>query len=127
MELFRHKLIRALLGRQENSPRLVEIMRIWACPGFSVFQGEAIAPDDHEARRRLAGSVPEIGAGAARGRGRDVPLLSLTLFSFSAARVHACGCSIASEIGANPGMSSDREPVPPKAFACHLSFRACSI
>jgi hypothetical protein len=27
----------------------------WVHPGFSVFQGEAIAPDDHEARQRLAG------------------------------------------------------------------------
>ena len=30
-------------------------MQNWVHPGFSVFQGEAIAPDDHEARRRLAG------------------------------------------------------------------------
>jgi hypothetical protein len=29
--------------------------RNWVHPGFSVFQGEAITPDDHEARRRLAG------------------------------------------------------------------------
>ncbi len=55
MELFRHKLVKALLAREKISPRLVEIMRNWVHPGFSVFQGEAIAPDDHRARRRLAG------------------------------------------------------------------------
>jgi hypothetical protein len=55
MELFRHKLIRALLAREKISPHLVEIMQNWVHPGFSVCQGQAIAPDDHEARRRLAG------------------------------------------------------------------------
>jgi hypothetical protein len=55
MELFRHKLVKALLAREKISPRLVEIMQNWVHPGFSVFQGEAIAPDDREARRRLAG------------------------------------------------------------------------
>jgi hypothetical protein len=30
-------------------------MQNWVHPGFSVFQGERIDPDDHEARRRLAG------------------------------------------------------------------------
>jgi hypothetical protein len=55
MQLFRHKLVKALLGREKISPRLVEIMHNWVHPGFSVFQGEAIAPDDHRARRRLAG------------------------------------------------------------------------
>jgi hypothetical protein len=55
LQLFRHKLIRALLAREKISPRLVEIMQNWVHPGFSVFQGERIDPDDHEARRRLAG------------------------------------------------------------------------
>jgi hypothetical protein len=55
VELFRHKLIRALLAREKISPRLVEIMGNWVHPGFSVFQGEAISADDHQARRRLAG------------------------------------------------------------------------
>jgi hypothetical protein len=55
MQLFRHKLIKALLAREKISPRLVEIMQNWVHPGFSVFQGEAIAPDDHQARRRVAG------------------------------------------------------------------------
>jgi hypothetical protein len=55
MQLFRHKLVKALLAREKISPRLVEIMQNWVHPGFSVFQGERIDPDDHEARRRLAG------------------------------------------------------------------------
>jgi hypothetical protein len=55
VELFRHKLVKALLAREKISPRLVEIMENWVHPGFSVFQGEAIAPDDHQARQRLAG------------------------------------------------------------------------
>jgi hypothetical protein len=54
MELFRHKLVMALLAREKISPRLVEIMGNWRDPGFSVYQGERIDPDDHEARQRLA-------------------------------------------------------------------------
>jgi hypothetical protein len=54
VQLFRHKLVTALLAREKISPRLVEIMGNWVHPGFSVFQGEAISPDDHQARRRLA-------------------------------------------------------------------------
>ena len=54
MVLFRHKLIRALLARGKITPRLVDIMQNWRHPGFSVYQGERINPDDHEARRRLA-------------------------------------------------------------------------
>jgi hypothetical protein len=55
IKLFRHKLVTALLAREKISPRLVEIMGNWVHPGFSVFQGERIDPDDHQARRRLAG------------------------------------------------------------------------
>ena len=55
MQLFRHKLVKTLLAREKISPRLVEIMQNWTHPGFSVFQGERIDPDDHQARRRLAG------------------------------------------------------------------------
>ena len=55
MELFRHKLVKALLAREKISPRLVEIMQSWRHPGFSVYQGERIDADDHEARQRLAG------------------------------------------------------------------------
>jgi hypothetical protein len=54
MELFRHKLVKPLLAREKITPRLVEIMQNWRHPGFSVYQGERIDPDDHEARRRLA-------------------------------------------------------------------------
>ena len=57
MQLFRHKLVKALLAREKISPRLVEIMQNWVHPGFSVFQGERIDPDDHQARRRVAGYV----------------------------------------------------------------------
>jgi hypothetical protein len=53
MELFRHKLVKALLAREKISPRLVEIMQNWRHPGFSVYQGERIDADDHQARRRL--------------------------------------------------------------------------
>ena len=55
MELFRHKLVKALLRREKITPHLVQIMGNWRHPGFSVFQGERIDPDDHEARQRLAG------------------------------------------------------------------------
>ncbi len=54
MERFRHKLVKALLARKKISPRLVEVMRNWRHPGFSVYQGGRIDTDDHEARRRLA-------------------------------------------------------------------------
>jgi len=55
MQLFRHKVVKALLAREKISPRLVEIMSGWVHPGFSVYQGERVEADDHEARRRLAG------------------------------------------------------------------------
>jgi hypothetical protein len=55
MQLFRCKLVKALLAREKISPRLVDIMSGWVHPGFSVFQGERIDLDDHEARRRMAG------------------------------------------------------------------------
>jgi hypothetical protein len=57
MELFRHKLVKALLAREKISPRLVEIMQNWRHPGFSVYQGERIDADDHQARRRLTASM----------------------------------------------------------------------
>ncbi len=89
MQLFRHKLVKALLAREKITPRMVEIMQNWVYPGFSVFQGERIDPDDHEARRRLAGHMvhPPIALGRLpyrseagqvicygrqRGRGGDV-------------------------------------------------------
>ena len=55
MHLFRCKLVNALLVREKISPCFVDIMSSWVYPGFSVFQGERIDPDDHQARRRLAG------------------------------------------------------------------------
>jgi len=97
MELFRHKLLKALLGREKISPRLVEIMQNWVHPGFSVFQGEAIAPDDHQARQRVAGYMvhppialerlryrPETGQviyyGRQRGRGGDAEASPARIF-----------------------------------------------
>jgi hypothetical protein len=55
IELFRHKIVKALLAREKITPQLVEIMQYWVHPGFSVYQGERIVPDDHEALQRLAG------------------------------------------------------------------------
>ena len=66
-------------------------------PGFSVFQGEAIAPEDHEARRRLAGYMvhppmalerlhyrPETGQviyyGRQRGRGGEAEVSPARIF-----------------------------------------------
>jgi hypothetical protein len=57
MQLFRRKLVKALLRQEKISPRLVENMQHWVHPGFSVFRGEAIAPDDHEARQQVAGYI----------------------------------------------------------------------
>jgi hypothetical protein len=54
MLLFRHKLLKALLALDKITPRLAEILLSWRHPGFSVFQGEPIAPDDHDTRQRLA-------------------------------------------------------------------------
>jgi hypothetical protein len=43
-----------LLAQDKITPRLVEVLLSWRHPGFSVYQGEPIAPDDHETRQRLA-------------------------------------------------------------------------
>ena len=43
MELFRHKLVKALLAREKIAPRLVEIMQNWVHPGFSVGPARASA------------------------------------------------------------------------------------
>jgi hypothetical protein len=55
MQLFHHKLLKARLAREKISPRLVEILQNSVHPGFSVFQGEAIAPQNYQARQRAAG------------------------------------------------------------------------
>ena len=54
MLLFRHKLLKRLLAEEKITQRLVDILLSWRHPGFSVFQGEPVPPDDHEARERLA-------------------------------------------------------------------------
>ena len=54
MLLFRHKLLKTLLAKEKISQRLVDILLSWRHPGFSVFQGDSVSPDDLEARERLA-------------------------------------------------------------------------
>jgi hypothetical protein len=54
MLLFRHKLLKSLLAEQKISHRLIDILLSWRHPGFSVFQGEPVAPQDHDTRQRLA-------------------------------------------------------------------------
>jgi hypothetical protein len=54
MLLFRHKLLKTLLAMEKISQRLVDILLSWRHPGLSVFQGDSVSPDDHEARERLA-------------------------------------------------------------------------
>jgi len=54
MLLFRHKLLKILLAKQKISQKLVDILLSWRHPGFSLFQGDSLSPDDHEARQRLA-------------------------------------------------------------------------
>ena len=57
MLLFRHKLLKLLLAREKISPHLVEILLSWRHPGFSVFQGDPVSPDDHQSRQRLASYI----------------------------------------------------------------------
>jgi len=54
MLLFRHKLLKTLLAKEKITQRLVDILLSWRHPGFSVFQGDSVSPEDHEARERLA-------------------------------------------------------------------------
>jgi len=54
MLLFRHKLLKSLLAEQKISHRLIDILLSWRHPGFSVFQGEPVAPQDRDTRQRLA-------------------------------------------------------------------------
>lgn len=47
----------------------MEILQSWKHPGFSVFKGERIDPDDHEARQRVVDRICAIGkASAAKPR-----------------------------------------------------------
>ena len=54
MMLFRHRLLRSLLAKERISDRVVEILLSWRHPGFSVFQGDPVSPEDQESRERLA-------------------------------------------------------------------------
>jgi hypothetical protein len=54
MLLFRHRLLGSLLAKEKISERLVEILLSWRHPGFLVFQGDSVSPEDHEVRERPA-------------------------------------------------------------------------
>src|SRR6266705_3034198 len=54
MLLFRHRLLKTLLAKEKITQRLIDILLSWRHPGFSVFQGDSVSPEDHEARERLA-------------------------------------------------------------------------
>jgi hypothetical protein len=53
MRLFRHRLFKALLARELITPAMVDLLLSWQHPGFSVFRGEPVQPDDRAARERL--------------------------------------------------------------------------
>ena len=53
MRLFRHRLFKALLARELITPAMVDLLLSWHHPGFSVFRGEPVQPDDRAARERL--------------------------------------------------------------------------
>ena len=53
MQLFRHKLFRELLARELIPSATVDLLLSWQHPGFSVFRGEPVQPDDGTARERL--------------------------------------------------------------------------
>jgi hypothetical protein len=55
MLLFRQRLLRSLLAKEKISERLVDLLLSWRHPGLSVFQGDPVSPEDHQARERLAG------------------------------------------------------------------------
>jgi len=54
MLLFRHRLLRTLLAKEKISNQVVEILFSWRHAGFSVFQGDPVSHEDHEALERLA-------------------------------------------------------------------------
>jgi hypothetical protein len=53
MRLFRHKLFQALLAKELITTTIVDLLLSWQHPGFSVFRGEPVEPDDRAARERL--------------------------------------------------------------------------
>lgn len=57
MLLFRHKLLKRLLALEKITERTVEILDSFRHPGFSVYQGWPIAPQDRQAREKLAAYV----------------------------------------------------------------------
>jgi len=53
MRLFRHKLLRRLLAEGKITQAVVDLLLSWRHPGFSVFRGEPVEPDDAAASERL--------------------------------------------------------------------------
>lgn len=54
MRAFRHRLLKALLAREIITEQMVELLLSWRHPGFSVYQGPPVPPEDTAARERLA-------------------------------------------------------------------------
>ena len=54
MRAFRHRLLKTLLAREIITEQIVELLLSWRHPGFSVYQGQPVSPEDTEARERLA-------------------------------------------------------------------------
>ena len=54
MRAFRHGLLKALLAREIITEQMVELLLSWRHPGFSVYQGQPVQPEDTAARERLA-------------------------------------------------------------------------
>lgn len=54
MQAFRHRLLKTLLGRGIIAEPMVELLLSWRHPGFSVYQGQPVQPEDTRGRERLA-------------------------------------------------------------------------
>jgi hypothetical protein len=54
MRAFRHGLLKAMLAREIITERMVELLFSWRHPGFSVYRGQPVQPEDTAARERLA-------------------------------------------------------------------------
>jgi hypothetical protein len=53
MHLFRHSVFQALLAEEKINPGIVDLLLSWQQPGFSVFRGEPVEPNDTAPRERL--------------------------------------------------------------------------
>jgi hypothetical protein len=54
MRAFRHRFLKALLAREIITEQMVELLLSWRHPGFSIYQGQSVQPEDTVARERLA-------------------------------------------------------------------------